>query len=346
MEKDGMKEILDIVEEKLSGLDQITRREALKALLKSSAFLAILTGGGSVMLAPALAGAAERKFISIEALTTPARDRMFGLTRAMLLDGLEGFLAEWIRGRGIAGGVIFDPTGPFDPTDPTTGASGCALYCPEVSACAIYCPEAQCTDYDCGDFICGEFGCGEHDCRDDGCQEMGCGDHGCSPGDYCIGEFCPYDDRDDVVEKPRFLPKKFLDRYGDHPFVRELLELFGKNIETEIEDMIRNRTTLRGRGLIGPGAPPPSTRSLDDMLRDMPGRRIQQMPRQPVVQPPSTPIAPTTTTPPPATAPPTAPPATAPPTSPTPVGPRPVITPGTTPTTPVGPTPITPRPIP
>jgi hypothetical protein len=425
MERDEMQVILEVVEERLSGLDQITRREVLKALLKSSAFLALLTGGGGALV-PALAGAAERKFLSAEALTAPAPDRQFKHFRIELVEGTRAMLDQFIQdtlidlgygpgglslptGKGIMEGII------------AGGAPGCA---DEAFVCEGFnCPSINnCSELDCG---------GSNTCQTQGCGPVGlscsgtdvCSDQWgpgfCIPVNICNGETCPNhvcdpvdictdqanpggnctggvnscndercsglacmnvctdqqcpgntcnpasanvcDRQTRLTEMPwkGFMdPREFVTRYGNEPFVRELKDLFGQNLLEEIAGMIRARTTLRGRGLVDPGAPPPPSTPTLDTLRDLPGARMPQPLGQPGVQPPTAPTAPTAPPTAPAAPPtvtPTAPPPAAPPVhkppvvAPTPVTPPPVVpTPVVpAPVTPIAPTPITPpKPIP
>jgi hypothetical protein len=405
MEQEEREALFDYLETRLSGLDQVTRREVLKALLKSSAFLVLLSGGGAGMLAPALVGAAERKFISAEALTAPVPDSNFKRFRALVSEGSKEMLEQILREIIWQVGIHGEPHLPGDireiigglitENEPCSGT----FICPGTFACTgghscddqscegtNTCPGQNCTDNTCTGDFCGTQGCGTDSCSDNVCDgggghscndqtigggscepTNGCGDQDCTGTFVCgDGNSCGYQSQ---CPRHNFAPiPELLDRYSKEPFVMELKELFGKNVEAEIASMIRARTTLRGRGLIDPGAPtPPSTRRLDDMLRDMPGTRMPQPSVQPGVQPPAAPTAPTAplaeprpdpllghpTAPPTAapTAPPpayTPPPGTKPPTPP-PVAPKPVAPPPVVPTpvvpAPVAPTPTTPTPV-
>ncbi len=412
MERDQLQTIFEIVEDRLSDLDQITRREVLKRLLKSSAFLALLSGGGAGLFAPALAGATEHRFITSGALTAPAPDRQFKNFRTELVEGTRAMLDQIVQdtlidlGYGPGGSSL--PTGKGIMEGTAAGAApGCA---DEAFVCESFnCPDVnECWRHDCsggntcGTHICGigGFTCSGGDtCSGQAtgpgfcmpiniCAGENCSSHVCDPVDTCTnqtnpggnctggvnsctGERCTGLACLNVCEdqscpgntcSPESAnvcgsqtcasrtgsglpsPEDFIKRYGKEPFVRELKDLFGQNLLEEIASMIRDKVTLRGRGLIDPGAPPAPSAPTLDTLRDLPGARMPQPPAQPGVQPPAATTAPTAPPAAPA-APPTVTPTAPPPAAPPPVYTPPVHKPPVVAPTPVAPPPVVPAPV-
>ncbi len=386
MARDDGDWILELVRARLAGLDFITRREVLKKLLENGAFLALLAGGGARILAPASGEAQARRSISREALTTPAPDRDFRNQRTQLAYGTDALVNEMIgeilANLGIATrvGTIVEGFGGVSAACPSYSIDSCVdeAPCSPGHVCggdAHICDQA-CTGDICGDNFCGGQACqpthecgsdmcngqsddgscsGTNSCSRETCQGLACSRNVCGeqacPGNTCSppsANTCGHQTRIGMAPywEGMMDPRDFLDRYASEPFVRELRDLFGAGILGEVESMIRNRTTLRGRGLLDPGAPqPPSGRPLGEVLRDLRGVVTPRPPTQPGVPSPAPPTAPgvptAPTSPPPATPPPGVKPTTPgpPATTPTPITPpRPPTTP-----TPGAPAPTPPR---
>jgi hypothetical protein len=358
-----MEIILSLLRPRLAPLDFVSRREVLRALVRNGAVLALLTGrDGWLRVA-----AAQRTSISAQALNAPVPDGQFQDYRLLLAEGQDAVLlgiAEDIIATiqiegGVVGKVIINPRGGSSgPTrEPGGGMEGAitacsATYCDKNwGGCdgAHTCEEHSCTSEYCDDHACGEDDCatqlcGENLCaEDEGCHREGCEDRNvcgernsdCGGRETCNAFRCTGTNS----AAGWMSPHDFLDRYQGEPFVRELKELFGRDVEFEIESMIRNGTTLRGRGFLGGPPPPPTGRSLKHELRDLPGTRLLG-PRglQPGAPPSAVPaprVAPGAVSPgraPSSPAAPTSPATPGPPATTTPpaIGP----TPGTTPTPP------------
>jgi hypothetical protein len=355
MTREGLTAALEVAKARLDPLDYLTRREILVALLKNASFMALLTGGATGALGRVVASAQSRGFISLGALTAPAPDERFRNFRTRLTEGgralMDQIVSEVIAQKLDELGVRPGQTFGGEIRELIEGVRTDAA-CPGT----FICDENQCGAHDCNDQkctdsnACGSQDCTANDCDHDVCRGQGCSDESCGDND-CTAETCPLNECSDNtcdqqacrdnecdVEVQAFQGlKDKLDRYSGEPFVDELKQLFGASILREIETMIRNRTTLRGRGLLEPGAPPPPpTRSVDEIFRGLAAGRTPGLPAQPGVQPPTTPRAPAVR--PPAGPPAGSPPATTPttPTPPATTTAPPVVgpTPGATPTPP------------
>jgi hypothetical protein len=287
MERDDVTAIIEAVRVRLSGVDHITRREVLKALLRDSAFLALLAGGGAGILEPAPAGAQQRTSVSAAALRAAPPDRAFDRQRTVFTEGMQAWLDQMIQDILLQ---IGDITG-GKRVDPRTGRS--EGYCGKETCESDGCASDGCNDNACGKDSCNENGCASNGCADtntcgsDGCVDRNvcaerntCTEQSCNPGSFV----CP----SNTSVGGWLSPGEFLRRYQKEPFVRELTELFGRNVERELQNMIVRGTTLRSRGLVGTGAPPPlPARSFGDILSDLPGERLRRTP--PTGPPPAAP---------------------------------------------------------
>jgi hypothetical protein len=219
---------------RLAGLDHITRREVLLRLLRDGTFLALL--------AAEAAEAQARRAISPQALTAPAPDASFAAFRAELTDGTRVAVDQVMRhavesartGRAAPGVVII-------PSGPTTAA-----------ACG-------------GAFSCGSNTCSKQNCGGTNtCDTQSCPTLDCQGKNTCNNQGC------DKL-RSALTAGGFLNQYANQPFVVELRQMFGKDTERQVAEMLRTKSTLRQRGLVDPQAPRPlQPAPVQELLRGVP----------------------------------------------------------------------------
>ncbi len=234
MNRDQQQATLEVLRDGLGGVDFIARREVLKRLLKSGALFQLAGAGGAGVVASLLRStpAWAQNAISDAAMSEAGPDRQFEAGRLWF-----GYVAE---------GALDILMGPDSFT------------CPDATCGEYVCGTDGCSDFGCGDNLCGEQSCGGFGCSDDSCVQQSCGDGHICGGNECDEEGgvdgCLGEDTCDRQQSDRMNPSDFLDQYGDTPFVRELKELFGDGLVGELDDMLKTGTSLRDRGLLGPGA--------------------------------------------------------------------------------------------
>ncbi len=216
---------------RLAGLDHITRREVLLRLLRDGTFVALLAAESAEAT-----GAQPRKGVSAQALTAPAPDPIFAAFRTELIDGTRAAVDQALRqARAGGAGVVFVPSGP-------TTAAACG-----------------------GAFSCGDNSCAKQNCGGTNtCDKQSCPSLDCAGKNTCDHQSC---DR----LRSALTAGGFLNKYANTQFVIELRQMFGADVERQVDQMLRAKATLRQRGLIESHAPPaPKPKSTQELLRDVP----------------------------------------------------------------------------
>jgi hypothetical protein len=219
---------------RLAGLDHITRREVLLRLLRDGTFLALLAAEAAE--ASGAAGAQTRRGISPQALTAPAPDATFAAFRTELTEGTRAAVDQAMRqARAGGAGVVFVPSGP-------TTAAACG-----------------------GAFSCGSNSCSKQNCGGTNtCDTQSCPTLDCQGKNTCERQTC------DKL-RSALTAGGFLNKYANTQFVVELRQMFGADVERQVDQMLRAKTTLRQRGLIEPRAPRPvKPAPAQDLLRRAP----------------------------------------------------------------------------
>jgi hypothetical protein len=223
---------------RLAGLDHITRREVLLRLLRDGTFLALLTAEA----AEATGAAEKRKGVSAQALTASAPDNSFAVFRTELTEGKRAAVDQALRhaaegARSGTPGVVFVPSG-------TTERAACGG--------AFSCGTNTCTTQDCG---------GTNTCDKQTCDRLGC-----QGKNTCDRQGC--DKLSSALTVGGLLSK-----YGNTQFVMELRQVFGSDVEHQVDQMLRTKATLRQRGLIeSHAAPKPKSREEQRDLGGTPGK--------------------------------------------------------------------------
>jgi hypothetical protein len=118
----------------------------------------------------------------------------------------------------------------------------------------------------------GAFSCGSNSCDKQNCGGTNTCDHQTCPTLDCQGKnTCQTQSCDKL--RSALTAGAFLNKYASTQFVKELRQMFGSDVERQVDQMLRTKTTLRQRGLVeshAPPAPKPAPGAVQPPLRRSP----------------------------------------------------------------------------